>query len=527
MNNKRDFIKTSIIILFVLVIGTITNFLLKSMILKGLVFLLLALLSALVIVGTKGKHKSTQGLTCLNEDIFNLDFKIPEDDEISEDERKLVTSVIKKVRKNLSEQIEISTNIYNKCENLYSISKQTLESTEAISSTVDSTEENIREQKNMVNKTNDLAKAMNSSMQSITDDIGKKIEDINDSFKSAENGLNSIGQIEDKLKETKEMSYKTSNRVMQLQNYSDEVGGLIDLIAGISKETKMLSLNASIEAARAGEEGKGFIVVAKEVGNLAAETEKASSKIEEVILILKDEIARISRYMGEEIAHMDSSYQEIKDISSDLGAIIENVNVGRDSLEEIHKFTRDNMNTIGEITENIGKINDFTELTTEDILKTTDHAIEQHETAKILEESLNSIKDDVFTLQQFVGGKVLEQKLVEKVENIKLDLKDENNISDGLINSIAKKYKVDSIYITDPAGYIKYTNESNSIGLNLYEIDLEIGKLRYGNLKYVASPIKKRVEDGRMFKFLTSKDDLGRLVEVGVSIESVINDIKN
>ena len=80
------------------------------------------------------------------------------------------------------------------------------------------------------------------------------------------------------------MVEESSEKIVKLKNYSDEVGGLVDLIHSISSETKMLSLNASIEAARAGEEGRGFSVVAMEVGKLAEETDKASKKIEGVIL---------------------------------------------------------------------------------------------------------------------------------------------------------------------------------------------------------------------------------------------------
>ena len=39
---------------------------------------------------------------------------------------------------------------------------------------------------------------------------------------------------------------------------ANKIGEASNLIAGISEQTNLLSLNASIEAARAGEAGKGF-----------------------------------------------------------------------------------------------------------------------------------------------------------------------------------------------------------------------------------------------------------------------------
>jgi methyl-accepting chemotaxis protein len=53
----------------------------------------------------------------------------------------------------------------------------------------------------------------------------------------------------------------------------------IDVIEGISTQTRMLSLNATIEASKAQEYGKGFAVVASEVRELARRTQIAAQNI--------------------------------------------------------------------------------------------------------------------------------------------------------------------------------------------------------------------------------------------------------
>ena len=53
----------------------------------------------------------------------------------------------------------------------------------------------------------------------------------------------------------------------------------IEAINELVMQTNILSLNASVEAARAGDQGKGFGVVAREVGRLAEQTRETADNI--------------------------------------------------------------------------------------------------------------------------------------------------------------------------------------------------------------------------------------------------------
>ena len=74
---------------------------------------------------------------------------------------------------------------------------------------------------------------------------------------------------------------------------------LATLIGEISRQTNLLSINASIEAARAGAEGSGFKVVAAEVRRLSAQTTQAahqiSAGIQNVAAAIDDELVAATK----------------------------------------------------------------------------------------------------------------------------------------------------------------------------------------------------------------------------------------
>ena len=139
----------------------------------------------------------------------------------------------------------------------------------------------------------------------------------------------------------------------------------------ISSRTGLLALNASIEAARAGEAGRGFSVVAGEIGNLATQSASAVKDISKIVEEVNDAVHNMSECLGELIEFLETNvlndyanFSKVSDqyrsdaasfkdsmgrIDESISALSDNIDLIADAITGINATIGDSANGVTEI----------------------------------------------------------------------------------------------------------------------------------------------------------------------------------
>ncbi len=111
----------------------------------------------------------------------------------------------------------------------------------------------------------------------------------NATTQATEYAYQSVSKTVDSMAEIRESVQKTGKRIKHLDERSQKITRIIDLINTITERTTVLALNASMQALSAGEAGKGFSVIAEEIQRLAESSRESTDQIADLIKNIQQE----------------------------------------------------------------------------------------------------------------------------------------------------------------------------------------------------------------------------------------------
>jgi len=172
----------------------------------------------------------------------------------------------------------------------------------------------------------------------------------------SDNGVGVISQAIQSMSEIANTVREASAAVSALGNQSEQISQIVNVIREIADQTNLLALNAAIEAARAGEAGRGFAVVADEVGKLAERTTHSTQEISGMVGRIQDGARNAVQRMengldqvekGVELANAAGSrIADIRQNSNQISAAVIGIS---DALSEQSTANRDIARTVEQI----------------------------------------------------------------------------------------------------------------------------------------------------------------------------------
>ncbi|MCW8999089.1 MAG: methyl-accepting chemotaxis protein, partial [Kangiellaceae bacterium] len=236
------------------------------------------------------------------------------------------------------------------------------EQTSAISS---QSNENINHQKE---QTDMIATAM-TEMTATVDEVANSANNTLMEVQKANNETKD-GQavVQDSIKTINKLASEIESAAVvidKLDQYSTNIGAVLDVIRGIADQTNLLALNAAIEAARAGEQGRGFAVVADEVRTLASKTQESTSEIQEMIERLQTGTREAVTVMESSRNEAQNSVEQTARAGESLEKITQAVTVINDMSTHIASAAEEQSSVSQEMHQNVSSISEMADKTSQ------------------------------------------------------------------------------------------------------------------------------------------------------------------
>ncbi|MBF0219403.1 MAG: methyl-accepting chemotaxis protein [Gammaproteobacteria bacterium] len=151
-----------------------------------------------------------------------------------------------------------------------------------------------------------------------------------------------------------------AHTILSLNNWTQRIGEITSVVSEISRQLRLLSLNAAVGATRAGGAGKGFAVVALEVRHLSEQSRQANEQVQRILEEIRQatELAVMAAEDGGKgVIHSLQLVERAGGVLRNLDAVVQDTSL---ATHQIVAAVRQEVNAIAQIATAVSEIHTVT-----------------------------------------------------------------------------------------------------------------------------------------------------------------------
>lgn len=297
-------------------------------------------------------------------------------------------------------------------EDLNQISKKGSEKIENQAAAVEETVASMSQMQTMINATIDRIKTSKDIAMDVSSKASKGQKIVNDM-------THSMQKIQEK-----------NTQLSEIKKIFAEIIEKAKFINKIVDRLQLLSFNASIEAARAGENGKGFSVVAAEVGKLATVSGESAETIQSLLSNSKESVEKLVSETDSRVSQASAVTEQVNVVFKEVTSSVQAINEHFASIVSAAQEQKIGVEQVQKAMEQISVINTenfkIAKQNSEIAKKTRDGAL-----------ALMQLEEELFYV--IVGDKIASNKIKfseESVDDANKDRKILSKVPDNIKNGL-------------------------------------------------------------------------------------------
>ncbi len=263
---------------------------------------------------------------------------------------------------------------------------------EQMTSTTEETLAAIDSQHSDINMVATAMTEMSASAHEVAGNAELTASSAREASDEARSGRDVVNQAVATIEELVSNVVQAADVIAQLEQDSESIGGILEVIRGIADQTNLLALNAAIEAARAGEQGRGFAVVADEVRTLASRTQDSTKEIQEMIEKLQNGARSAVTVMEQGRSMTEQSIEQATRARASLESITRSISNITDMSTQIAAASEEQSSVAEEMAGNINHISEASDRNAEGARHTAQAGHELAELAAHLHDVVGRFK---------------------------------------------------------------------------------------------------------------------------------------